>query len=90
MPGGESLLMAAKAPWARARRFAKWEEVEKEGVNHRPNYLISFLGAKVSPSRSIGESEGGARSHWARQWMSSVFGTENPTPRGWPIAFRWA
>ena len=33
LPGGNRLLTASKAPWARASFLEKWELAEREGVN---------------------------------------------------------
>jgi len=45
-PGGESLLIVSKAPWARDSLLLKWALEERGGVNQYPSQLTVSLGEK--------------------------------------------
>jgi len=92
IPGGESLLTATNAAWALASLLVKCGVVDIEGVNQYPSQRTSSLGRNTESSRWIGARETGPLSLFVLQWMSSVFGTEKPTPSRppWPSALRTA
>ena len=90
MPGGERGLTATKAACALASLLRKWGVVEIEGVTQYPSHLTSTLGVKIDLSRWTGALEMRSLSLFVRQGMSSILGSEKPTPSLAPLAFSLA
>jgi len=57
-PGGESLLIVSKAPWARDSLLLKWALEERGGVNQYPSHLTVSLGEKYRLSNRTPAIEG--------------------------------
>ena len=61
-------------------------------MNTYPSHLNSSLGGKYRSSRRTPALDGAERSRGVRQWISSVFGTENVRPLGavaWHREQKW-
>ena len=61
-PGGESLLIVSKTPWASDSLLLKWALEESGGVNQYPSHLTVSLGEKYRSSSRTPAIEGGERS----------------------------
>ena len=79
-PGGDSLLITEKAPWAKASRLEKCGVVVRFGANQSLSHLTSSFGRKGWASRVTGIRHQGERSLGVCQCISSVLGTENERP----------
>ena len=85
-PGEDRGLMKEKIAWAKDSLCLKWWVVLSAGGNQYPSHLTTLEGWKRWPSSAMGAIEGGDLWLGVRQWMSTVFGTEQDTPMSRPLA----